>query len=227
MRGPDRDRARRPPIPRRAQREDDLGGPRAPGPGRVWPARAEPKQVLPARFGDPSAKRTRAPASSWAWRVSSPGSALPGAARLRIIAILAAALGVPAVGGADRGIPERAGRRGPVVDGDSGEVRVAPMQPRSRRRRPVLPSDERARLKSAPGSQGPANTADGDAHRGVRQSRLRGRQPSPRRWPTAIEGCGLLRTEFLFLDSESRAPDEDEHASRLSGHRQGHLAGPR
>ena len=119
-------------------------------------------------------------------------------------AILAAQMGIPAVvqlAGAT-GIPVGT----PVaLDGDSGEVTIAP-DPRSSR-----PSGCGARSapRPWPPSRGPGVTSDG--HAVALLANIGGVQDAEAAGALDLEGVGLFRTEFVFLSSD-KAPTVDEQA---------------
>jgi phosphoenolpyruvate-protein phosphotransferase len=108
-------------------------------------------------------------------------------------AILARAMGVPAVV-ACRGVTRVPDGTHLLVDGATGEVRVAPPA------REVATARKRAARRAARRSlaQGPGRTADG------RAVALLANIGTPRDVEAAVgcgaEGVGLYRTEFLFLD---------------------------
>ena len=127
-------------------------------------------------------------------------------------AILARALGLPAVvglGGPALGIADGTML---LLDGGAGTVTVDPpaatlreaeeRQERERRRR------EAARARAAE----PGTLRDG--HRVEVVANLGGADEAPRAVALGAEGVGLLRTEFLFLGRD-RLPDEEEQSETL------------
>jgi phosphocarrier protein FPr len=126
-------------------------------------------------------------------------------------AILAASMGLPAVvalGEAILRVPDGA----PViVDGDRGEVRVFPNE--GTRRASV---DEMFRRVARRDANRAARHREGRTKDGVRVEVL-ANLSRPGDAAEAItqgaEGCGLLRTEFLFLDRTS-APSADEQCAQ-------------
>ncbi len=125
-------------------------------------------------------------------------------------AILARALGLPAVVGAGArllAVPEGTLL---AVDGDAGTVTVAPA-PQAvtalRRRREALAHDAAAALAAA---ASPAVTRDG-----VRiqvEANIAGPHDAPAAVAAGADGVGLLRTEFLFLGATA-LPDEEGQAA--------------
>jgi multiphosphoryl transfer protein len=126
------------------------------------------------------------------------------------VAIIAAAMGVPALVGAGETVLAIAAGTPLVLDADAGELHVDPA--------PALHASATARVAARAASSArelarahePAITADGvriavycnvgsaaEAAAAIRQG---------------AEGCGLLRTEFLFLDRRE-PPDEAEQAA--------------
>jgi phosphoenolpyruvate-protein phosphotransferase/dihydroxyacetone kinase phosphotransfer subunit len=128
-------------------------------------------------------------------------------------AILARALGIPAVVGLGRtvlAIPEGTTL---LLDGDQGTVHVTPPQDVSRS---ALERAERAAARRAAARDRagePAVTRDGS------RIEVAANLDDPKEARSAVElgaeGVGLLRTEFLFLDQPA-LPSEDEQVERLS-----------
>jgi phosphoenolpyruvate-protein phosphotransferase len=127
------------------------------------------------------------------------------------VAILAAGLGIPAVvaaGDAALRVPDGA----PViVDGDRGQVRVFPAAVTLDATERAIASRAARRTGERARAQQPALTEDGV------EIAVCANLGTTREAATAIEhgadGCGLLRTELLFLDRPT-APSEDEQAAR-------------
>lgn len=123
------------------------------------------------------------------------------------VSILAAAMGVPAVVAAGPRVLAVADGAPVILDGDNGCLEVDPTPARLAAVRleanARVQAHERARVRAAE----PARLADGTrievfANIGsLAEARLAARE--------GAEGCGLLRTEFLFLD-RTAAPSEDE-----------------
>ena len=122
-------------------------------------------------------------------------------------AILARALGLPAIVGAGADVLELANGVDVVLDGTSGVLTVDPSDDtltaarEARRRRQ---SRRAAALKAA---EEPAVTQDG--HRVEIVANIGGVMESQQAAERGAEGVGLLRTEFLFLE-RATAPTEDE-----------------
>jgi len=126
------------------------------------------------------------------------------------VAILASAMAVPAVvalGDAALRVPDGAAL---VVDGDRGQVHVFPSAAtREALQRAIAERATRRRDQLAAAHQ-PACTTDGVAI-AVLANLGRGSDARAAR-DAGADGCGLLRTEFLFLD-RSTPPGEDEQAA--------------
>ena len=124
-------------------------------------------------------------------------------------AIIASALGLPAVVGLETITNEVSGGDVLIIDGSRGLVIIEPDEPTLesyRRREREVAESGRVLLREL--KDLPAETRDG------RRVQLLANIDSPREIPRAIEfgaeGVGLYRTELLFLTSET-APSEHEH----------------
>ena len=127
-------------------------------------------------------------------------------------AILARALGIPAVVGLGGALLAIAAETPLVVDGDAGLVHVDPDPgtiAEHERRREAAETERRAALALA---------AEPGALRDGRRVEIFANVGSPAEARLALdhgaEGIGLLRTEFLFLD-RTEPPSEDEQADVL------------
>jgi phosphocarrier protein FPr len=127
------------------------------------------------------------------------------------IAVLAAGLGVPAVvalGDAALRVPAGA----PViVDGDRGRVWVFPRAGTRDAVRSVIAGDAERRSAELALAHQPACTADGVEV--AVYANLGQLGDAAAALDRGAEGCGLLRTELVFLGRRS-APSEDEQAAR-------------
>ena len=128
-------------------------------------------------------------------------------------AILARALGIPAVVGAGPALLAVADGTPLVVDGAAGTIDVAPgddVVADAERRREALAAERAAALERAaePGALGDGTRVEVFANVGsAAEARAAAEQ--------GAEGVGLLRTEFLFLDRRD-PPDEDEQVAVLT-----------
>ncbi len=122
-------------------------------------------------------------------------------------AILARALGIPAVVGLGEGVLNIAEGTTLVVDGDAGTVEVAPGDDvlAERERAQVETEERHARARAR--AREPATLRDGPT------IEVAANVGSPADAAGAVDlgadGVGLLRTEFLFLDRDTE-PSEDE-----------------
>ena len=122
------------------------------------------------------------------------------------VAILAASAGIPmlvAAGPAILGVPE--GRR-IVLDCDAGSVDTDPAELAAAERR--VATREAQRVAASARAREPSCLADGStvhvyANLGCEGDALRA-------VAAGAEGCGLLRTEFLFLDRASEPSEEEQ-----------------
>lgn len=125
------------------------------------------------------------------------------------VAILAAAMGIPALvalGGAGLSIADGTAL---ILDADGGTLRVAPDAPALEAAQTQLARRQARKAAARAAAHDPAVTLDGTrievfANTGSVKDALAAVE-------NGAEGCGLLRTEFLFLDRET-PPDEDEQA---------------
>ncbi len=125
------------------------------------------------------------------------------------VAILAAAMGVPAIVAAGPGVLEIADGAGLILDAEAGTLRVGPDAGQLAAAQSAIAVRHERRAAAQAAAHQDCATADGvrievfgnvGALADARAAAANG-----------AEGCGLLRTEFLFLDRET-PPDEDEQA---------------
>jgi phosphoenolpyruvate-protein phosphotransferase len=123
------------------------------------------------------------------------------------VAILARALGIPAVAGVDARVLELPQGTRVILDGDAGVLNPHPStaQEKSAVGQQVMVTEQRAADLKVAGE--PATTRDG--HRIAVVANIGAEQEATQVATAGGEGVGLLRTEFLFMDRHS-APDEDE-----------------
>jgi phosphocarrier protein FPr/phosphocarrier protein len=127
------------------------------------------------------------------------------------VAILAAAMGVPALvaaGGAVLGIPD--GSR-LIIDADNGTLAVDPKAADLDAAEKTLVSRRARRAAEQAIAQRECRTADG--HRIEIFANVGAIADAKVAVAEGAEGCGLLRTEFLFLDRQT-PPDEAEQAAQ-------------
>ncbi|MDB5475642.1 MAG: phosphoenolpyruvate-protein phosphotransferase [Phenylobacterium sp.] len=138
------------------------------------------------------------------------------------VAVLAAAMDIPALVAAGPAVLGVADGQTVILDADAGRLDPAPDAARLQAARAELAARKAADLQALATAAEPCLTADGLrievlANVGaVADARLAARN--------GAEGCGLLRTEFLFLDRDT-PPSETEQAARYR-EIAGALAGP-
>ena len=138
------------------------------------------------------------------------GIALAGGGPTSHAAILARALGLPAVAGAGAALLTVPDGTPLILDGDAGTVTVAPppeaVAAIAGRRERQTHDAAAARAAAA----GPAVTRDGVTVRV--EANIAGPQDAAAAVAAGADGVGLLRTEFLFL-AATAPPGEDEQAA--------------
>ncbi len=126
------------------------------------------------------------------------------------VAILASAMGVPALVAVGPELADVADDALVVLDADGGGLVAHPSAARQARAQAAMAARDRRRAEARALAHEPARTADGTrievfanlGHVGEAGPAV----------AAGAEGCGLLRTEFLFLDRQA-APDEHEQLS--------------
>jgi multiphosphoryl transfer protein len=123
------------------------------------------------------------------------------------VAILAAAMGVPALVAVGDGLDQIGDGALVVLDADRRRVIADPSAARQAEAQAAMTASARHRAEARARAGEPCHTADGTrievfANLGT----VAEAAPAV---AGGAEGCGLLRTEFLFLDRQT-APDEDE-----------------
>ena len=127
------------------------------------------------------------------------------------VAILAAGMGIPAVvaiGDAVLRIPDGAPL---IVDGDRGKVAVFPAITTREQVQRAITGRSARRSAELSAAHDRARTTDGTEI--AVYANLGSAGDAAAAFERGAEGCGLLRSEFLFLDRQS-APSEDEQATR-------------
>lgn len=134
------------------------------------------------------------------------------------VAILAAGMGIPAVvamGDALLRTPEGASL---IVDGDRAEVRVHPPASTLEATERALATRATRRAEALAHAHEPCQLADGTRIEVFANLGRPGEAASAAK--KGAEGCGLLRSEFLFLE-RTTAPSEDEQAAQYQEVAQG------
>ena len=138
------------------------------------------------------------------------GIATAGGGPTSHVAILAAAAGVPmlvAGGAALLDVPEG---QAVILDADRGWLDPAPNTTVLTTARQRAAADKQRRPAELAAAQAECRMADGNRIEVF--ANLSSVDEAARAVEFGAEGCGLLRTEFLFLDRDA-APDEDEQAA--------------
>ncbi len=127
-------------------------------------------------------------------------------------AILARALGLPAVVGLGPAVLEIEDGTALLLDGEAGTVLVDP--PAQTRRQAQERRDREARIRAEAVEHAAEPAVMGDGTRIEVVANLGSADEATRAVGLGAEGVGLLRTEFLFLGRD-RLPDEDEQTETL------------
>jgi phosphoenolpyruvate-protein phosphotransferase len=130
------------------------------------------------------------------------------------VAILAAAMGIPMLVGLGAGIRDIANGATVIVDADDGTLQAAPTATAIDRARAAVESRLLLRARSQVEAQTECRALDGT--RVEVFANLGNVLDAVAALANGAEGCGLLRTEFLFIDRES-APDEAEQLAAYQG----------
>ncbi|MBA4013897.1 MAG: phosphoenolpyruvate--protein phosphotransferase [Phenylobacterium sp.] len=127
------------------------------------------------------------------------------------VAILAASMGVPAVVAAGAGVAAINEGTSLILDADAGLLHVAPDAKALEAAQTTLAVRAERRAAARLASREDCRMADGTRIKVY--ANLGSVADAEAAEAAGAEGCGLLRTEFLFLERET-APDEDEQAER-------------
>ena len=122
-------------------------------------------------------------------------------------AILARALGLPAIVGAGPRVLEIEPGTPVILDGSAGTLDTAPDAQRTEAATRYLQAQRARSAEAASAASEPAITIDG--HRIEVAANIGGLDDAKKAAASGAEGVGLLRTEFLFLE-RATAPTEDE-----------------
>jgi phosphocarrier protein FPr/phosphocarrier protein len=125
------------------------------------------------------------------------------------VAILAAAMGLPAVVAAGPGVLAIAEGAGLILDAEAGTLRIGPDAGQLASAQTAIAARHERRAAAKAAAHQESRTADGvriEVFGNV--GALADAQAAA---ANGAEGCGLLRTEFLFLDRDT-PPGEDEQA---------------
>lgn len=127
------------------------------------------------------------------------------------VAILAASMGVPAVVAAGEGVAAIKDGASLILDADAGLLHVAPDAKALEAAQTTLAQRAERRAAARAAAREDCRMADGT--RIQVYANLGSLTDAEGAAAVGAEGCGLLRTEFLFLERDT-APDEDEQAAR-------------
>jgi phosphocarrier protein FPr len=130
------------------------------------------------------------------------------------VSILARAMDIPAIAGAEQRILDLANGTPVILDGGKGTLRLNPdpaEMEQVRQRQVRLKARRQTELAAA---EQPAITTDG--HRMEIVANIGNKADAEKAMTLGTEGVGLLRSEFIFLD-RATAPTEDEQTEIYSG----------
>jgi phosphoenolpyruvate-protein phosphotransferase len=130
------------------------------------------------------------------------------------VAILAAAMEVPMLVGLGTGIRAIANGTTVIVDADGGTLQWAPTAAAIEQAQAAVESRLRRRAKTQAEAQTECRALDGTRIEVF--ANLGNVLDAAAAVANGAEGCGLLRTEFLFIDRET-APDETEQLAAYRG----------
>jgi multiphosphoryl transfer protein len=130
------------------------------------------------------------------------------------VAILAAAMEIPMLVGLGAGIRDIPDGATVIVDADGGALQWAPTASAIATARAAVESRAMGRAKAQAEAQTECRALDGTRIEVF--ANLGNVQDAAAAVANGAEGCGLLRTEFLFIDRET-APDESEQLAAYQG----------
>ncbi len=130
------------------------------------------------------------------------------------VAILAAAMEIPMLVGLGAGIRDIPDGTTVIVDADGGALQWAPTAAGVATARAAVESRAMGRARAQADAQTECRALDGTRIEVF--ANLGNVQDAAAAVANGAEGCGLLRTEFLFIDRET-APDESEQLAAYQG----------
>jgi phosphocarrier protein FPr/phosphocarrier protein len=130
------------------------------------------------------------------------------------VAILAASMGVPCLVAAGPRLAEVVDGQALILDADRGELHLKPESWEVDAMRAALKARKRRAAADLAAAREPARTTDG--RRIEVHANLGAAAEAAKAVELGAEGCGLLRTEFLFLE-RSTPPDEEEQLAQYQG----------
>ncbi len=125
------------------------------------------------------------------------------------VAILAAAMGIPALVAVGGAVMTVADGTALILDADSGQLRVAPDAPALEAAQTRLAQRQERKARAKASAHQSCVTLDGQRIEVF--GNVGALSDAVAAAANGAEGCGLLRTEFLFLERDT-PPDEDEQA---------------
>ena len=137
------------------------------------------------------------------------GIALAAGGATSHVAILAAAMGIPALAALGPELARIADGTALILDGEEGVLQVDPPPGRLQVIRDRLALEARRRLAERETAQRECRTADG-ARIGL-FANLGSLAEARAAMRNGAEGCGLLRTEFLFIDRQAAPSESEQH----------------
>jgi phosphocarrier protein FPr/phosphocarrier protein len=130
------------------------------------------------------------------------------------VAILAAAMEVPMLVGIGAGLREIADGSTVIVDADGGRLHIKPSASEIEQARGAVESRRLARIAQRAAARTECRALDGTRIEVF--ANLGNIADAAAAALNGAEGCGLLRTEFLFIDRET-APGEDQQLAAYQG----------
>jgi multiphosphoryl transfer protein len=130
------------------------------------------------------------------------------------VAILAAAMEVPMLVGIGAGLREIADGSTVIVDADGGRLHIKPSAQEIEQARGAVESRRLARIAQRAAARTECRALDGTRIEVF--ANLGNIADAAAAALNGAEGCGLLRTEFLFIDRET-APGEDQQLAAYQG----------
>jgi phosphoenolpyruvate-protein phosphotransferase len=130
------------------------------------------------------------------------------------VAILAAAMEVPMLVGIGPGMKEIADGSTVIVDADGGRLHIKPSAQQIEQARGAVESRRLARIAQRAAARTECRALDGTRIEVF--ANLGNIADAAAAALNGAEGCGLLRTEFLFIDRET-APGEDQQLAAYQG----------
>lgn len=126
------------------------------------------------------------------------------------VALLAQSLGVPMLAGAGRSIMEIEDRSLVVLDADRGVLRIAPSEEDVRAAEAAIERRKAHGARAQAGAAEEGRTADGARIQVF--ANLGAAHEAAAAVAQGAEGCGLLRSEFLFMERQAPPSEDEQHA---------------